>query len=87
MGGLPANGRATTPSSRLDATRAAPAKPKIELPKPMAPGGNASAGALLGQTTNLPQRPVQPSDSKAAESPTGAGGAVDLSQLGAAAGQ
>ena len=59
----------------------------IELPKPMAPGGNASAGALLGQTTNLPQRPVQPADGKAADSPTGAGGAVDLSQLGAAAGQ
>ena len=59
----------------------------IELPKPMAPGGNASAGALLGQTQNLPQRPIQPADTKAADTGTGAGGSVDLSQLGAAAGQ
>jgi len=60
----------------------------IELPKPMAPGGNAAAGALLGQTQNLPQRPVQPADANAGK---GGGGAatngVDLSQLGAAAGQ
>lgn len=46
----------------------------IELPKPMAPGGNASAGALLGQTQNLPQRPIQPADTKAADTGTGAGG-------------
>jgi parvulin-like peptidyl-prolyl isomerase len=58
----------------------------IALPKPMAPGGNASAGALLGQTQGLPQRPVQPSDANAESGATGAGG-VDLSQLGAAAGQ
>ena len=58
----------------------------VELPKPMAPGGNASAGALLGQSQNLPQRPIQPSDTKAAAG-AGAGGSVDLSQLGAAAGQ
>jgi len=53
----------------------------IALPKPMAPGGNASAGALLGQTQSLPQRPVQPSDGKPATGATGAGGAVDLSQI------
>lgn len=59
----------------------------IELPKPMAPGGNALGGGLLGQTQNLPQRPVQPSDANQ-EAPGGApGGAVDLSQLGGAAGQ
>ena len=59
----------------------------IELPKPMAPGGNAAGGAMLGQTQNLPQRPVQPSDGKPAAGPGAAGGQVDLSQLGAAAGQ
>lgn len=58
----------------------------IALPMPMAPGGNASPGALLGQTQNKPQRPVQPSDGKPATGATGAEG-VDLSQLGAAAGQ
>ncbi|HMW45115.1 MAG TPA: peptidylprolyl isomerase [Solirubrobacterales bacterium] len=57
----------------------------IELPKPMAPGGNSSPGALLGQTQNLPQRPVQPSDAES--DAAGAGGAGALSQLGAAAGQ
>ncbi|HMU28369.1 MAG TPA: peptidyl-prolyl cis-trans isomerase, partial [Solirubrobacterales bacterium] len=45
----------------------------IELPKPMAPGGNSSPGALLGQTQNLPQRPVQPSDAES--DAAGAGGA------------
>ena len=59
----------------------------IELPKPMAPGGNSAPGALLGQSQNLPQRPIMPSDTKAAKLGGGAGGAVDLSQLGAAAGQ
>ena len=57
----------------------------IELPKPMAPGGNSSPGALLGQTQNLPQRPVQPSGAES--DAAGAGGAGALSQLGAAAGQ
>ena len=59
----------------------------IELPKPMSPGGSAAAGAMLGQTTNLPQRPVQPSDANAEDAAAGAGAGVDLSQLGAAAGQ
>ena len=58
----------------------------IELPKPMSPGGSTAAGALLGQAQNLPQRPVQPADSKAPEAGA-AGAGVDLSQLGAAAGQ
>jgi len=58
----------------------------IELPKPMAPGGNSSAGALLGQAQNLPQRPVQPADANTAEAGA-AGGQIDLSQLGGAAGQ
>ncbi len=59
----------------------------IELPKPMSPGGNAASGALLGQTQNLPQRPVQPSDSKADAGGAAGANGVDLSQLGAAAGQ
>lgn len=60
----------------------------IELPKPMAPGGNSSGADLLGQTQSLPQRPVQPSDANADEAAAGAAGAgADLSQLGAAAGQ
>lgn len=58
----------------------------IELPKPMAPGGNSSAGSLLGQSQNLPQRPVQPADANAGEA-AAAGGQVDLGQLGGAAGQ
>lgn len=58
----------------------------IELPKPMAPGGNSSAGALLGQAQNLPQRPVQPADANTDEAGA-AGGQIDLSQLGGAAGQ
>ncbi|MCB0869295.1 MAG: peptidyl-prolyl cis-trans isomerase [Solirubrobacterales bacterium] len=58
----------------------------IELPKPMAPGGGAASSPLMGQTQNLPQRPVQPSDANA-EDPAAAGAGVDLSQLGAAAGQ
>ncbi|MBN8866738.1 MAG: peptidyl-prolyl cis-trans isomerase [Solirubrobacterales bacterium] len=59
----------------------------IALPKPMAPGGNASAGALLGQTQNQPQRPVQPADANPAPAGGAGGAGVDLSQLGAAAGQ
>ncbi len=60
----------------------------IELPKPMAPGGNATSGGLTGQTQNLPQRPVQPSDANADEAAAGAGQQIDLSQLqGAAGGQ
>ena len=59
----------------------------IELPKPMAPGGNSSAAGLLGQTQGLPQRPVQPSDANADAAAGAAGGAVDLSQITGAAGQ
>ncbi len=58
----------------------------IALPKPMAPGGNSSASGLLGQTQNLPQRPVQPADANPDEAGA-AGGQIDLSQLGGAAGQ
>ncbi|HMT05784.1 MAG: peptidyl-prolyl cis-trans isomerase [Solirubrobacterales bacterium] len=60
----------------------------IALAAPMAPGGNTGSAGVLGQTENLPQRPVQPSDAKTDDAAAGAaGGAVDLSQLGAAAGQ
>jgi parvulin-like peptidyl-prolyl isomerase len=59
----------------------------IELSKPMAPGGNSSAGALLGQMTNKPQRPVQPADANPPAAGAAGASGVDLSQLGAAAGQ
>jgi len=59
----------------------------IALPMPMAPGGNSQPGAILGQTQNKPQRPIQPSDTKAPAEGAAPEG-VDLSQItGAAAGQ
>jgi len=60
----------------------------IALPKPMSPGGDSASGAMLGQTQNLPQRPIQPSDTKPPEQgAAGAPGGIDLSQIPGAAGQ
>lgn len=57
----------------------------IALPKPMAPGGNTTAVPGVNPvTTNLPQRPVQPSDG--ATGATGPAG-FDPSQVGTAIGQ
>jgi len=59
----------------------------IALPKPMAPGGNASASAVLGQNQNLPQRPILPSDANPDAAAGAAGQGIDLGQMTGAAGQ